>query len=85
METFFSQGDMVVVNSWGIGTDHFGGYAGKKGNVSYVRNVSYVSYVFCIFLLNIRKGNTSLGVRASLRKNSQNIFGRPIHKSIIFS
>ncbi len=31
---------MVVVNSWGIGTDHFGGYAGKKGHVS---NVFYVS------------------------------------------
>jgi hypothetical protein len=33
---------MVVVNSWGIGTDHFGGYAGKKGHVS---NVFYVSNV----------------------------------------
>jgi hypothetical protein len=33
---------MVVVNSWGIGTDHFGGYAGKKGHVF---NVFYVSKV----------------------------------------
>ncbi len=42
---------MVVVNSWGIGTDHFGGYAGKKGhilNVFYVSNVSYVSNVFYV-------------------------------------
>jgi hypothetical protein len=36
---------MVVVNSWGIGTDHFGGYAGKKGHVSNVFDVSNVFYV----------------------------------------
>jgi hypothetical protein len=36
---------MVVVNSWGIGTDHFGGYAGKKGRVSNVSNVFFVSNV----------------------------------------
>jgi acrylyl-CoA reductase (NADPH) len=24
-----SVGDTVVVNGWGIGTDHFGGYAGE--------------------------------------------------------
>jgi hypothetical protein len=39
------QGYMVVVNSWGIGTDHFGGYAGKERHVSYVSNVFFVSNV----------------------------------------
>jgi hypothetical protein len=37
---------MVVVNSWGIGPDHFGGYAGK--NVFYVSNVSYVHGTFIL-------------------------------------